>query len=82
MDDKIVKLVNSGEKPKAQTHEGIFDAIDTIRNDILTNHNIVAFAGVCVTDTGEAYLGVVGEDGMLVMLGALDMLKQQILDEV
>jgi len=78
---KVVQLVSTGS-PQAETHPGIIEAVDSLKDDILVNHTIVSFAGVCITDKGEAYLGVVGEDGMLQMLGALDMVKQQILDEV
>lgn len=80
--DKVLKLVSEGEKQKAQTREEIAAAIKAIQDQVLPENDVVSFAGVCVTADGNAFLGVVGEDGMLVLLGALDMLKQQILDEI
>ena len=81
MDEKVVKLVSEGDRQKALTKEEISEAVRAIQEQVLPNNDVVAFAGVCVTADSNAFLGVVGEDGMLVMLGALDMLKQQILDE-
>jgi hypothetical protein len=79
--ENVIKLVSDDEKQIAEAKEAVEEAVTEIKEGILAKDDIISFAGVCINAKGEAYLGAVGSDGMLVMLGALDLLKQQLLDE-